>query len=65
MLFVALDDKEKEFIKFATDFPFVSICDFKKWNSPIAQDYYVFATPTMFLLDNTRKIILRPTKYRK
>ena len=31
-----------------------------EWNSPIAKDYYVFGTPTMFLLDNNRKIILRP-----
>ncbi len=34
--------------------------DVKKWQSPIANDYYVFGTPTMFLLDKKRTILLRP-----
>jgi len=35
--------------------------DLKKWNSKIVKDYYVFATPTMFLLNNKRQIILPPS----
>jgi hypothetical protein len=27
----------------------------------VAQDYYVFGTPTFYLLDNKREILLRPT----
>jgi hypothetical protein len=45
--------------------PFISTCDFKKWDSPIAQDYYVFGTPTMFLLDDKRKILLRPNSVKQ
>ena len=60
VLFVSLDEELKAFYQFTSKFPFVSITDLKKWNSPIAKDYYVFGTPTMFLLDNNRKIILRP-----
>jgi hypothetical protein len=30
------------------------------WKSPIVESYYVSATPTMYLLDNERKILLRP-----
>jgi thiol-disulfide isomerase/thioredoxin len=60
VVFVSLDvDKEvyKSFIKI---FPFISTCDYKKWDSKIVKDYYVFGTPTMFLIDNKREIILRP-----
>ena len=60
VLFVSLDEDLKAFYQFATKFPFISITDLKKWNSPIAKDYYVFSTPTMYLLDKNRSIILRP-----
>ena len=60
VLFVSLDEDLKAFYQFATQFPFISITDLKKWNSPIAKNFYVFSTPTMYLLDKNRKIILRP-----
>lgn len=60
VVFVSLDEDNAQFKTFAEDFPFISICDYKKWESPIAIDYYVFATPTMFLLNNKREILLRP-----
>ena len=60
VIFVSLDENEFSFINFAASFPFISLCDYQKWNSPIAQNYHVFGTPTMYLLDNTKKIILRP-----
>ena len=60
VLFVSLDDDEAAFNQFTMAFPFVSICDFKKWESPLVNDYYVSATPTMFLLDKNKKILLRP-----
>jgi thiol-disulfide isomerase/thioredoxin len=65
VLFVSLDEEQVAFNEFAKDYPFVSICDFKKWNSPIASDYYVFGTPTMFLLDKMREIILRPNSVKQ
>lgn len=65
LVFVSLDDERSAFQQFAKDFPFISTCDFKKWDSPIAQDYYVFATPTMFLLDDKREIVLRPTSVKQ
>lgn len=60
VLFISLDDKKEEFSNFSKDFPFIAYCDFKKWESPVANQYYVFGTPTMFLLDKKREIILRP-----
>lgn len=65
VLFVSLDEDLKAFYEFAAQFPFVSITDLKKWDSPIAKDYYVFGTPTMYLLDNNRKIILRPNSVKQ
>jgi thiol-disulfide isomerase/thioredoxin len=60
VVFVSLDEDTKSFEQFANSLPFLSICDFKKWKSPIAESYYVFGTPTIFLLDNKREILLRP-----
>lgn len=60
VIFVSLDETEQEFQSFAGDFPFVSLTDFKKWDSPIVQDYHIFATPTIYLLDKDLQIILRP-----
>ncbi len=60
IVFVSLDEDEQLFKNFAGVFPFVSICDYKKWNSPIVQNYYVFATPTIYLLNDKQEILLRP-----
>ncbi|MEA3495179.1 MAG: TlpA disulfide reductase family protein [Bacteroidota bacterium] len=65
VVFVSLDENEKNFKKFAKDFPFISICDYQKWESQSVKDYHVFATPTIYLLDNNLEIILRPNSVRQ
>ena len=65
VVFVSLDEDQATYQAFAKDFPFISTCDFKKWESKMAKDYYVFGTPTMFLIDQNRKIILRPTSVKQ
>jgi peroxiredoxin len=65
VIFVSLDEDGNDFQNFISSFPFVSTCDFKKWKSPIVESYYVFGTPTMFLLDNKREIILRPNSVKQ
>ncbi|MFP4488961.1 MAG: TlpA family protein disulfide reductase, partial [Bacteroidales bacterium] len=60
VVFVSLDEDKDIFKEFASPFPFISICDYQKWESPAVQSYYVFATPTIYLLDDKRQIILRP-----
>lgn len=65
VVFVALEDDRNTFLEFAKPFPFPSYSDNKKWDSKIVKDYYVFATPTMFLLDNKREIILRPNSVKQ
>jgi thiol-disulfide isomerase/thioredoxin len=60
VVLVSLDEDKKAYRDFVKDLPFISTCDFQKWDGPIVQNYYVFGTPTMFLLDEKRKILLRP-----
>lgn len=65
VVFVSLDENKQQHQSFIKRFPFISICDFKKWESPIVNAYYVFATPTMYLLDENRQILLRPGSIRQ
>ena len=60
VVIVSLDTDKKAFEEFATEFPFIFTCDYKKWDTQAAKDYYVSSSPTMFLLDSSNKIILRP-----
>lgn len=60
VVFVSLDTDISVFKSFSSVFPFYSSCDYKQWDAQAVKDYYVFATPTMFLLDTNQKIILRP-----
>jgi thiol-disulfide isomerase/thioredoxin len=60
VVLVSVDTDQQTFNNFAGGFPFISTSDYQKWESPIVQNYHVFATPTMYLLDNKRKILLRP-----
>jgi thiol-disulfide isomerase/thioredoxin len=60
VVFISLDTDEQAFNTFVKSFPFTSYCDFKKWESKAVQDYYVFGTPTMFIVDQEQTILLRP-----
>ena len=60
VVFISLDEDEIAYKDFVKNFPFISTCDYQKWNSKIVKDYYVFGTPTMYLLDKKREILLRP-----
>ncbi|MCK9452137.1 MAG: AhpC/TSA family protein [Bacteroidales bacterium] len=60
VVFVSLDEEKDVFRNFAKSFPFISICDYQKWESPAVVAYHVFATPSLYLLDNNREIVLRP-----
>jgi thiol-disulfide isomerase/thioredoxin len=65
VLMVSLDEKEEDFKAFAGELPFASVCDFKKWESPLADAFYVFGTPTQYLLDRKREILLRPNSVKQ
>jgi len=60
VVMVSLDIDKKAFEEFASDFPYTLVCDYKKWETQAAKDYYVSSSPTIFLLDSNNKIIQRP-----
>lgn len=62
---VSLDDDPASFKSFFGQFTFPSICDYKRWDGSIVNEYYVFSTPSMFLLDKKREILLRPTSVKQ
>jgi thiol-disulfide isomerase/thioredoxin len=60
VVYISLDTDQPAFEKSVAAYPFLTYCDFKKWESQVVKDYYVFGTPTMYLLDEKREILLRP-----
>ena len=65
VVFISLDTEKSVFNSFAGIFSFVSMCDYNKWNTQSVKDYYVFATPTLFMMDKDLKIILRPNSVKQ
>jgi thiol-disulfide isomerase/thioredoxin len=59
IVFISLDEDPTTFANFSKIFPWLSVCDFKGWNGKAVKDYYVFGSPTMFLLDENRTIVER------
>lgn len=59
---VSLDKEKTEWEKALDElnFTWMNCCDFLGWDSPVAVDYNVYATPTMFLLDSGKKIFGKP-----
>ncbi|MBK9733463.1 MAG: TlpA family protein disulfide reductase [Saprospiraceae bacterium] len=60
VVYISLDTDKAAFEQAVKSYPFFAYCDYKKWESKAAQDYYVFGTPTFYLLNNKREIIMRP-----
>ncbi len=59
-------DKEKPEWETAVaelNFAWKNCCDFKGWDSQVAIDYNVYATPTMFLLDKNKNIVAKPITF--
>jgi len=65
VVFVSLDEDKQTFNNFAGGFPFISTCDYQKWESPVVKAWHVFATPTIYLLYNKREILLRPNSVKQ
>jgi thiol-disulfide isomerase/thioredoxin len=66
---VSIDHSEEDYLSYLennglkedqiSDF-WVNICDFQAWEGKVAEDYYLYATPTMILLDKDLTIIGKP-----
>lgn len=65
ILAISLDSKKedwKSFVK-ANCQSLVNISDLQGWDGKAANDYFIYATPTMFLVDKNRKIIGKPMTF--
>lgn len=60
IVLISLDTEKDKYAAFTKDFPWINSCDYQKWDSKAVRDYYVFATPTMFLLDANNTILVKP-----
>lgn len=60
VVYVSIDEDEKEFNAYYNTKPWQTYCDFKGWDTQAAKDYYITGTPSYFLLDANNKILVRP-----
>jgi len=60
IVYVSLDTDQAAFEQGVKSYPFIAYCDFKQWDSPVVKDYYIFGTPTFYLLNAKQEIVLRP-----
>ena len=60
VVYVSLDTEKQAFEQEVKSYPFFAYCDYKKWESQVVKDYYVFGTPTFYILNNKREILQRP-----
>ncbi|TVQ42719.1 MAG: TlpA family protein disulfide reductase [Saprospirales bacterium] len=66
VFYISLDRERSAFLEFVKNFPFISFSDYQVWEMEAVKDYYVFGTPTYFLLDGkNREILLRPRSVRQ
>ncbi len=63
VLAISLDTSKADWLKFVKEnkLSWTNLCDLKGWRNKAALDYYIYATPTMILLDKNKKIIGRPS----
>jgi len=59
---ISIDTNKTDWMNFITrnKFKWINACDLKGWSSPAANEYYLYATPSLFVIDNQRKIIAKP-----
>jgi thiol-disulfide isomerase/thioredoxin len=64
---VSLDTSRTEWTSFIKEkkLTWLNGCELKGFNSISSDEYNIFATPTMFLLDREKKILAKPISYRE
>jgi thiol-disulfide isomerase/thioredoxin/archaellum component FlaF (FlaF/FlaG flagellin family) len=62
VLAVSIDTKKEDWTSFVkVNCPdLLNVSDLKGWDGKAANDYFIYATPTMFLVDKEKKIIGKP-----
>jgi len=62
ILAVSLDEDRIEWTKFIKEnkLNWLNVSDLKGWNGKAVNDYFIYATPTMFFVDRKRNIVSKP-----
>ncbi len=59
---ISIDESEDDLMKSLeeSNFSWINIAEFKGWNGDIVEEYGIVATPSIFILDENKKIIGKP-----
>ena len=57
---ISLDAEKEKYTAFVKYFPWLSRSELIGWEAKTALNYYVFGTPTMYLLDANNTILVKP-----
>ncbi|MCK6613865.1 MAG: thioredoxin family protein, partial [Ignavibacteriaceae bacterium] len=59
---VSMDEKKEEWEKFIKEnkFNWKDVHETKGWGGKSVEDYYIYATPSMFVLDREKRIVSKP-----
>lgn len=62
VLAVSIDTVRIDWLNFVRTkhMKWINVSDLKGWDGEAVLDYYIYATPTMFLIDQERKVIMMP-----
>lgn len=62
VLAISIDTLKTDWLNFVktNNLDWINVSDLKGWGGKAAIDYYIYATPTMFLVDKNLKLIGMP-----
>jgi len=62
---VSIDTTRADWLNFVktNDLNWLNVSDLEGWDGQAVLDYYIYATPTMFLVDKDRKVIVMPKNF--
>jgi len=62
VLAISIDTSKTDWMNFikSNNLDWLNLSDLKGWDGKSALDYYIYATPTMFIIDNKQKLISKP-----
>ncbi len=61
---ISLDEDRAAYNSSIQKYPNLTfLCDFKKWDTPAAQEYFVYGTPSFILVDKDKKIMGKYTSW--
>jgi thiol-disulfide isomerase/thioredoxin len=60
IVFISIDTDQEKYDAFIKDLPFINSCDYQGWESPNVKNYYIFSTPSIYVLDVENKIVAKP-----